>query len=73
MYCTTSENREYLVIIKKPKEGSGRQKKTLERSMTLMNDLSFNLYVVPWSPVVRLVTYFGVEGSRQNRGPKKVE
>ena len=26
----------------------------------LLNDLGFNLYVAPWSPVVRLVTYFGV-------------
>jgi len=27
----------------------------------LLNDLGFNLYVVPRSPVVRLVTYFGVK------------
>ena len=26
----------------------------------LLNDLGFNLYVAPWSPVMRLVTYFGV-------------
>jgi len=26
----------------------------------LLNDLGFNLYVVPRSPVVRLVAYFGV-------------
>ena len=26
----------------------------------LLNDLGFNLCVVSWSPVVRLVTYFGV-------------
>ena len=26
----------------------------------LLNDLGFNLYVAPWSPVVRLVMYFGV-------------
>jgi len=26
----------------------------------LLNDLGFNLCVVPWSPVMRLVTYFGV-------------
>ena len=25
-----------------------------------MNDLGFNLCVAPWSPVMRLVTYFGV-------------
>ena len=27
----------------------------------LVNDLGFNLYIVPRSPVVRLVTYFGVK------------
>ena len=27
----------------------------------LLNDLGFNLCVAFWSPVVRLVTYFGVE------------
>jgi len=27
----------------------------------LLNDLGFNLCVAPWSPVVRLVTYFGVK------------
>jgi len=26
----------------------------------LLNDLGFNLCIAPWSPVVRLVTYFGV-------------
>jgi len=26
----------------------------------LLNDLGFNLCVVPWSPVMRLVAYFGV-------------
>jgi len=26
----------------------------------LLDDLGFNLCVVPWSPVVRLVAYFGV-------------
>jgi len=38
-----------------------------------MNDLGFNLCVVPQSPVVRLVAYFRVEGSHQNRDPKEVE
>jgi len=52
---------------------SGRQRKILEQSITLVNDLGFNLCVVPWSPVMRLVTYFGVKGSHQNRGSKKVE
>ena len=27
----------------------------------LLDDLGFNLCVVPWSPVVRLVAYFGVK------------
>jgi len=27
----------------------------------LLNDLGFNLYVAPWSPVVRLVVYFEVK------------
>jgi len=26
-----------------------------------LNDLGFNLYVAPWSPVVRLVAYFRVK------------
>ena len=26
----------------------------------MLNDLGFNLCVAPWSPVVRLVAYFGV-------------
>jgi len=26
----------------------------------LLNDLGFNLCVAPWSPVMRLVMYFGV-------------
>jgi len=37
----------------------------------LLNDLGFNLCVAPWSPVVRLVAYFGVVESRQDRGPKE--
>ena len=59
--------------MEKPKDGFSKQKKTSEQNTTLMNNLSFNLCVMPWSPVVRLVAYFGVEGSHQNRGPKKVE
>jgi len=39
----------------------------------LLNNLGFNLCVVPWSPVVVLVMYFGVKGSHQRRGPKEVE
>jgi len=39
----------------------------------LMNDLGFNLCIMPQSLVVRLVVYFGVEESHQNRGSKEVE
>ena len=28
----------------------------------MVNDLGFNLYVAPWSPVVGLVVYFRVVG-----------
>ena len=73
MYCTTSENRQYLAMMKKPKEDSSRQKKTLEQSITLINNLGFNLCVTLQSLVMRLVAYFRVKGSRQNKGSKKVE
>jgi len=56
-----------------PKSRLRRTGKTSEQSTTLMNDLGFNLCVAPWSPVMRLVVYFGVKESHQNRGPKKVE
>jgi len=39
----------------------------------LINDLGFNLCIAPWSLVMRLVAYFGVEESHQRRGPKEVE
>ena len=61
------------VICEGSSYSSGGQRKILEQSITLVNDLGFNLCVVPWSPVMRLVTYFGVKGSHQNRGSKKVE
>jgi len=60
-------------MIEKLKENSGRQKKTSEWSTTLMNDLGFNLYVAPQSPVMRLDAYFRVEGKCQNKGSKEVE
>jgi len=41
----------------------------LEQSTTLINDLGFNLCVVPQSLVVMLVIYFRVKESCQNRGP----
>jgi len=37
----------------------------------LLNDLGFNLCVAPRSPVVRLVAYFRVVESHQDRGPKE--
>ena len=60
-------------MIEETKENSSEQIKTLEQSTTLMNDLSFNLCVAPWFSVVRLVTYFRIEGSCQNRGPRDIE
>jgi len=38
-----------------------RQDKDVGAESDLLNDLGFNLYVAPWSPVVRLVAYFGVK------------
>ena len=41
--------------------------------MTLMNDFGFNLYVASWSLVIKLVTYFEIGISYQNRGPRNIE
>jgi len=38
-----------------------RRDKDVGAESDLLNDLGFNLYVAPRSPVVRLVMYFGVE------------
>ena len=38
-----------------------RQDKDVGAESDLLNDLGFNLYVAPRSPVVRLVAYFGVK------------
>jgi len=35
-----------------------RRGKDIGAESDLLNDLGFNLYVAPWSPVMRLVTYF---------------
>jgi len=48
----------YLVIIERRLQ---RQDKDVGAESDLLNDLGFNLYVVPRSLVVRLVTYFGVK------------
>jgi len=60
-------------MMKNPKNRLWWIEKMLEWSTTLMNDLGFNLCIASWSPVVMLVTYFGVKESYQNRGPKKVK
>jgi len=60
-------------MTEKSKEDFDKQIKTSEWSMTLMNDLGFNLYIAPWSLVIRLVTYFEIEESCQNRGSKEVK
>jgi len=60
-------------MIKKPKRRLWQKEKNVEAKYNLINDLGFNLCIAPQSLVMRLVAYFGVEGSCQNRGPKKVK
>ena len=48
----------YLVMIEK---GLRWTVKDVGAENNLLNDLGFNLYVVPQSPVVRLVAYFRVK------------
>jgi len=57
----------YLAIVERRLRRRG---KDIGAENDLLNDLGFNLCVAPRSPVVRLVTYFGVVKSRQDRGPK---
>ena len=59
--------------MEKSKRRLQQKEKNVRAKYNLMNDLGFNLYVALWSLVMRLVTYFGVEESHQNRGPKEVE
>ena len=47
-------------MIAKPERRLRRTVKDVGAENDLLNDLGFNLCVVPWSPVMRLVTYFGV-------------
>jgi len=47
-------------VIAKPERRLRRTVKDVGAENDLMNDLGFNLCVAPWSPVVRLVVYFGV-------------
>jgi len=48
----------YLVMIERRLQ---RRDKDVRVESDLLNDLGFNLYVAPWSLVVRLVVYFGVK------------
>jgi len=48
----------YLAIIERRLQ---RTVKNIGAENDLLNDLGFNLCVAPRSPVVRLVTYFGVK------------
>ena len=74
MYGTTLENRQYLAIVENlRKQALANRTKHRSRVRLLMNNLGFNLCVVPWSPVVRSVAYFGMRVSWQSRGPRDTE
>ena len=47
-------------MIAKPERRLQWTVKDIGAENDLLNDLGFNLYVAPQSPVMRLVTYFGV-------------
>jgi len=47
-------------VIVKPERRLWQISKDIGAENDLLNDLGFNLCVVPQSPVMRLVTYFGV-------------
>jgi len=47
-----------------------RQDKDVRMESDLLNDLGFNLYVAPQSPVMRLVAYFGVEKVAKTEVPE---
>jgi len=47
-------------VIVKPERRLWQMSKDIGAENDLLNDLGFNLCVVPRSPVMRLVTYFGV-------------
>ena len=47
-------------MIAKPERRLRWTVKDVRAENNLLNDLGFNLYVAPRSPVVRLVMYFGV-------------
>jgi len=47
-------------VIAKLERRLQRTVKDIGAENNLLNDLGFNLCIAPWSPVVRLVVYFGV-------------
>jgi len=47
-------------VITKPERRLRQTNKNVGAENDLLNDLGFNLCVAPWSPVIRLVAYFGV-------------
>jgi len=47
-------------VIAKPERRLWQTSKDVRAENDLLNDLGFNLCIAPWSPVTRLVTYFGV-------------
>jgi len=47
-------------VIAKPERRLRQTVKNIGAENNLLNDLGFNLCVASWSPVVRLVAYFGV-------------
>jgi len=47
-------------VIAKPERRLWQTVKDVGAENDLLNNLGFNLCVAPWSPVMRLVAYFGV-------------
>ena len=54
------ENKWYLIVIAEPERRLQQTGKDVRVENDLLNDLSFNLCIVPQSPVMRLVIYFRV-------------
>jgi len=48
-------------VIAKPERRLWQTGKDIRAENDLLNNLGFNLCVAPQSPVIRLVTYFGVK------------
>ena len=74
IYSTIFENRQYLVMMKNlKKQALANRTKCWSGVQLLMNNLGFNLCVVPQSLVVRLVVYFRMRVSQQGRGPRNID